>query len=75
MFALLSAGLLSAGQLTSVGLTAQAPKIDGKLNDACYKQTLPVTGLVNVKSLDYAKDQTEVRFVRDNQYLYCSIKA
>ena len=73
--ALFSAGVLSAGQLTSVGLTVQAPKIDGKLNDPGYKQTLPVTGLVNVKSLDYAKDQTEVRFVRDSKYLYCSIKA
>ena len=44
--ALFSAGVLSAGQLTSVGLTVQAPKIDGKLNDPGYTQTLPVTGSV-----------------------------
>ncbi len=74
-FALLTAGVLSANQLVSVGSADKAPKIDGKLNDACYKQTLPMAGFVNVKSLDHAKDQTEVRFVRDNEYLYCAIKA
>ncbi len=74
-FALLTAGVLSANQLISVGTTDKAPKIDGKLNDACYKQTLPMAGFVNVKSLDYAKEQTEVRFVRDEKYLYCAIKA
>ncbi|MBO5923655.1 MAG: hypothetical protein J6Q81_03990 [Lentisphaeria bacterium] len=73
--ALLTAGVLSANQLISVGTTDKAPKIDGKLNDGCYKQALPMAGFVNVKSLNYAKEQTEVRFVRDKEYLYCAIKA
>lgn len=72
---LLTAGLLSAGQLASVGKTAQSPQIDGKLNDACYKNAMTVSGMVYPKSLNYANEQTEVRFVRDGKYLYCAIKA
>ena len=73
--ALFTAGALSAGQLTSVGKTSAAPKIDGKLNDACYQQSLPLAGFVNVKSLDHAADQTEVRMVRDDKNLYVAVKA
>ncbi len=72
---ILTAGVLSAGQLASVGKTAAAPQIDGKLNDTAYKQAMTVSGMVYPKSLNYANDQTEIRFVRDGKYLYCAIKA
>ena len=73
--AALTAGVLCAGQLTSIGRTAAPPVIDGKIDEACYRNTLPVTGMVFAKSLDLAPDQTELRLVYDDQYLYGAVTA
>ena len=73
--AALAAGTLGAGQLTSIGRTDTPPVIDGKANDTCYKNTLPITGLVYAKSLDHVKDQTELRMVYDDRYLYGAVIA
>ena len=45
--AALTAGYLGAGQLTSIGRTATPPVIDGKVDEACYRNTLPVTFLID----------------------------
>ena len=47
--AALTAGYLCAGQLTSIGCTDTPPDIDGKIDEACYRNTLPVTGMAFAK--------------------------
>lgn len=72
---LLTVGTLSAGQFAAVGKAETAPDIDGKLDDACYKKSLPLTGFVYPSSMNLAAEQTEIRLVYDDKYLYCAVNA
>lgn len=72
---LLTAGALSAAQFAVIGRTDKAPVIDGKLNDACYRKSMPLTGFTRAVSLELEKEQTELRFVYDDNYLYGAVYA
>lgn len=50
--------------------TETAPKIDGKLDDACWKQALRTTGFYRFRSDDPVKEQTEAWICADKTRLY-----
>jgi hypothetical protein len=57
----------------AAGRTAEAPKVDGVLNEACWQQAPPFTGFVLLNSDTPAKQQTEARVVYDDRALYLGI--
>lgn len=61
--------ILSASALVSVGKTKNPPVLDGK-EDLCYRQALPITNFVQPISLEYAKDVTILKLIRDEKFLY-----
>ena len=58
--------------LVRIGKTAAAPVIDGKLNDAAWKQSIAVNDFSVTGSKTPAAQQTQVKFVYDDQNLYIS---
>ena len=72
---LLFAATLSAEQLVSVGRTNTAPVLDGDLQDACYRNTMPITGLTLPSNMELANNQTVLRMVCDDEYLYGALTA
>ena len=72
---LLFAATLSAEQLVSVGRTKTAPVLDGDLQDACYRNTMPITGLTLPSNMELANNQTVLRMVCDDEYLYGALTA
>lgn len=53
--------------------TAAAPVIDGTINDSCWKD-LPAIDFVLLKDGGRTKNQTSVRLVYDDKYLYISFE-
>jgi hypothetical protein len=58
--------------LVRIGKTTSAPVIDGKLDDAAWKQSIAVSDFSITGSKTPAAQSTQVRFVYDNQNLYVS---
>ena len=71
----LCSGMLAAEQFAVIGRADKAPVIDGRLDDACYKRSMPLTGFTYAISMESAKEQTELRLVYDDQYLYGALSA
>ncbi|HET6429794.1 MAG TPA: sugar-binding protein [Phycisphaerae bacterium] len=53
---------------------AQPPKIDGKLDDAVWKQAQPLSDFRVARSVEGSKFPTEVRWAYDDKHLYAAIR-
>jgi len=62
----------TATPLVRIGKISVAPIIDGKLDDAAWKQSIVVGDFSITGSKTLAAQSTQVRFVYDNQNLYAS---
>jgi hypothetical protein len=62
----------SAAKRTTATVVAQAPLIDGKLDDAAWNSAGPLTGFVQreLHEGDAVTERTEVRVISDGQALY-----
>lgn len=58
----------------AIGKCSKAPVIDGKLDDACWKQTVTVTPFLLNKSAELAKEQTQVYMTYDDKYIYVGFR-
>lgn len=62
---------LAAGEsIAPVGQCKAAPIIDGKPGDACWADTMEITGFVTPITTEYAVEQTSLRLCRDANALY-----
>ncbi|MFH1904740.1 MAG: sugar-binding protein [bacterium] len=60
--------------LLMVGETSVAPKIDGKLNDACWKNTIEGSPFILKNQDKFAKEQTKAYLCYDKDNLYLAFK-
>jgi hypothetical protein len=62
----------TAARLTTAPVVAQAPAIDGRLDDAAWKSVAPLSGLIQreLREGDPVTERTEVRIVADAEALY-----
>lgn len=65
---------IGANPVVSSIFTAEAPVIDGKLDDQCWRRTIRLTGFHHNKG-GPAEEQTEVRLCHDERNLYIGVKA
>ncbi|HXG96588.1 MAG TPA: DUF5916 domain-containing protein [Gemmatimonadales bacterium] len=63
---------LAQGPTATVRTVATPPVIDGRLNDAAWRDATPITGFIQRERLEGAPitERTEVRIVTDGQALY-----
>jgi hypothetical protein len=54
--------------------TAEPPKLDGKLDDACYQSASRLTGFRDINSGELAGEQTECWVLRDGEALYVAFR-
>jgi hypothetical protein len=68
---------LAAVPAITVPACAQAPVIDGLLDDACWQSAAPLTGFVQIRPGDNAAPSraTSVRLARDADTLYIAVRA
>jgi len=70
-FALLAETALAAPRMAFASKTAEAPAIDGKLDDLCWRQAPVVSGFLRQPSMKQpALAETEVRIVYDDKCVY-----
>jgi hypothetical protein len=60
----------SDGPLVRIGEAASAPKINGKLDDAAWQQSVTVSDFTVVATRQLAAEPTQVKFAYDKQNLY-----
>ena len=70
---ILSAGIAVAADLPRIQKISARPFADGKAVEAVWQQADVLTGFITPESLDVALDQTEARFLYDDQFLYASV--
>jgi len=63
-----------APRLTLAGPAAEAPVIDGRLDDACWHQAAQTTGFVLNDSREAATEQTTVYVTYDSAHLYVAFE-
>ena len=67
-------GIIANGEnMVSMGECESPPVINGSLDDQCWKYCMEITGFVIPVKLNYARDQTSVRFCHDGRMLYGSV--
>lgn len=59
-----------------IHLVAQPPVIDGKLDDPCWKDAMPLTNFTQVLPAEgaLATERTEVRIAYDHDHLYIAVR-
>ncbi|MBT7166483.1 MAG: carbohydrate-binding family 9-like protein [Victivallales bacterium] len=62
--------LLPDAPTVQVGRCAQPPALDGKPDDACWREAIVCTDFLRVRSRDRAEQNTSVRFCYDDTRLY-----
>ena len=60
--------------IVAIGKCLYPPTIDGKLNDACWKQTVSITPFLLSQSTVLAKEQTRAYMTYDNKNMYIGLK-
>lgn len=67
--------LLHTGRpLVSAGPVDDAPTIDGRLDDPCWRQTVAIRDFTLVGRSETPTQRTEARLCRDAQYLYIAFR-